>query len=232
MRTARRPHRSLRRRDDVAACSSSPADACPRGGRAAHHAHAPAHRLSAPRLRFTCAGRAMPNGMGIAENRSDATRHPLLHEQARPAPARPERAVRRALHRTSAQRATPLSRTAACDRARPTPIGIDWHRLARFSLDMTPRGAAVSHLRVARVPVHRTSGPRAARRAGVRSRKRTPARYTAGQKPGRLAMATAVAPLRGRPSVPHPQEPVTQPDRVLAHDPYRRSRSRSPGEQR
>ena len=63
---------------------------------------------------------------------------------------------------------------------------------------MTPRGAAASHLRGARVPVHRTSGPRAARRGCVRSRDRTRTRYTAGQKPGRLAMATAVAPLRGR----------------------------------
>ncbi|CAI8691223.1 hypothetical protein EMIT0111MI5_110140 [Burkholderia sp. IT-111MI5] len=41
-------------------------------------------------------------------------------------------------------------------------------------------------------------------------------RYTAGQKPGRLAMATAVAPLRGRSFVPHPQEPVTRPDRAWA----------------
>ncbi|CAD9223519.1 hypothetical protein BCEN4_350065 [Burkholderia cenocepacia] len=104
--------------------------------------------------------------------------------------------------------------------------------MARFSLGMTPRGAAASHLRVARVPVHRTSGPRAARRGSVRSRDRMHACYTAGQKPGRLAMATAVAPLRGRSFVPHPQEPVTQPDLVLAHGPYRRSRSRSPGEQR
>ncbi|ERI28117.1 hypothetical protein BURCENBC7_AP2107 [Burkholderia cenocepacia BC7] len=32
--------------------------------------------------------------------------------------------------------------------------------------------------------------------------------------------------------VPHPQEPAMQSERVLTHDPYRRSRSRSPGEQR
>jgi hypothetical protein len=41
-------------------------------------------------------------------------------------------------------------------------------------------------------------------------------RYTAGQKPGRLAMAAAVAPLRGRSFIPHPQEPVTRPDRARA----------------
>lgn len=42
-------------------------------------------------------------------------------------------------------------------------------------------------------------------------------------------MAAAVAPLRGRSFIPHPQEPVTRPDRAHAR-PCRRSRSRSPGE--
>ncbi|CAG9246746.1 hypothetical protein BDI4_20066 [Burkholderia diffusa] len=42
----------------------SAAAACPRGGRATHHAHAIAHRRSARRARVH---RAIRDGMGIAE---------------------------------------------------------------------------------------------------------------------------------------------------------------------
>ncbi|KAB0662637.1 hypothetical protein F7R23_02000 [Burkholderia diffusa] len=44
--------------------NDSAAAACPRGGRATHHAHAIAHRRSAHRAR---AHRAIRDGMGIAE---------------------------------------------------------------------------------------------------------------------------------------------------------------------